>query len=182
MKQRELRVFVVDDDQSVRASLAALLESDGYTVESFVSTADYLAKAPHSGAACLVLDVRLPGLDGLALQRQLAERGRMEQIVFITGHGDIPTGIQAMKRGAIDFLPKPFDGGALLSAKGQALARSSENWRKRDKSSKSARVSLRTIKTHRGRVMHKMGLDSAAELARLAQRAGVTPAPKAHSE
>lgn len=116
----------MDDDQSVRASLAALLESDGYTVESVLSAADYLAKAPHSGAACLVLDVRLPGLDGLALQRQLAERGRMEQIVFITGHGDVPMGIQA-----------------LLSAEGQALARSSENWRKRDKSSKSARVSLR---------------------------------------
>lgn len=207
MKQRELRVFVVDDDQSVRLSLATLLESDGYTVESFVSAADYLAKAPHSGPACLVLDVRLPGLDGLALQRQLAERGRMEQIVFITGHGDIPMGIQAMKRGAVDFLPKPFDDGALLSAVGQALTRSAENWRKRDEIEQiRARVAmltprefevlrlllggllnkqiaaelgaaLRTIKTHRGRVMHKMGVHSVAELARLAQRAGVTPAP-----
>ena len=207
MKGRELRVFVVDDDRSVRTSLATLLESDGYTVESFVSAADYLAKPPHLGPACLVLDVRLPGLDGLALQRQLAERGRMEQIVFITGHGDIPMGVQAMKRGAVDFLPKPFDDGTLLNAVGQALARSAENWRKRDEIEQvRARVAtltprecevlrlvlagllnkqiaaelgaaLRTIKTHRGRVMHKMGVDSVAELARLAQTAGVTPAP-----
>ena len=207
MKERELRVFVVDDDRSVRTSLATLLESDGYTVESFVSAADYLAKAPHLGPACLVLDVRLPGLDGLALQPQLAERGRMEQIVFITGHGDIPMGIQAMKRGAVDFLPKPFDDGALLNAVGQALTRSAENWRKRDEVAQvHARIAtltprefevfrlvlagllnkqiaaelgaaLRTVKTHRGRVMHKMGVDSVAELARLAQKAGVTPAP-----
>ncbi|MFY9983355.1 MAG: response regulator [Chthoniobacterales bacterium] len=207
MKERERRVFVVDDDRSVRSSLATLLESDGYTVESFVSAADYLAKPPHLGPACLVLDVRLPGLDGLALQRQLAERGRMEQIVFITGHGDIPMGIQAMKRGAVDFLAKPFDDGTLLNAVGQAFARSAENWRKRDEIEQvRARVAmltprelevfrlvlagllnkqiaaelgaaLRTIKTHRGRVMHKMGVDSVAELARLAQKAGVTPAP-----
>ena len=153
-----------------------------------------------------MLDVRLPGLDGLALQRQLAERGRMEQIVFITGHGDIPMGIQAMKRGAVDFLPKPFDDGALLNAVGQALTRSAENWRKRDEVAQvHARIAtltprefevfrlvlagllnkqiaaelgaaLRTVKTHRGRVMHKMGVDSVAELARLAQKAGVTPA------
>src|SRR5260221_4778234 len=207
MKEREPRVFVVDDDRSVRTSLATLLESDGYTVESFVSAADYLAKAPHLGPACLVLDVRLPGLDGLALQRQLIEGGRMEQIVFITGHGDIPMGIQAMKRGAIDFLPKPFDDQSLLSAVAQALARSAENWQKRGEMPQvRARIAaltprefevfrlviagvpnqqiaaelgaaLRTIKTHRGRVMHKMGVSSVAELALLAQKGGVTPAP-----
>jgi len=207
MKERELRVFVVDDDQSVRTGLANLLESDGHTVETFAGAAEYLAKAIHLGPACLVLDVRLPGLDGFALQRQLAERDRMEQLVFITGYGDIPMSVQAMKRGAVDFLPKPFDDGALLNAVGQALARSAENWRKRDEVAQiSARIAtltprefevfrlvlggllnkqiaaelgaaLRTIKTHRGRVMHKMGVDSVAELARLAQKAGVTPAP-----
>ncbi len=115
MNKRGSRVFVVDDDRSVRTSLANLLESDDYTVETFASAAEYLAQSPYRGPACLVLDVRLPGLDGLALQRQLLEGGRMEQIVFITGHGDIPMGIQAMKRGAVDFLPKPFDDGALLT-------------------------------------------------------------------
>jgi FixJ family two-component response regulator len=212
MKQREMRVFVVDDDRSVRTSLVTLLESDGYTVESFVSAAEYLVCQPHLGPACLVLDVRLPGLDGLALQRQLAERERLEQIVFITGHGDIRMGIQAMKRGAVDFLPKPFEDEALLSAVGQALTRSAENWRKCDELAQirtriatltprefevfrlviagmlnkqiaaELGAALRTIKTHRGRVMHKMGVDSVAELARLAQEAGVTPAPKGHSK
>ncbi len=205
MKESESRVFVVDDDRSVRLSITNLLESDGYTVESFSSAAEYLARGLHLGPACLVLDVRLPGLDGLALQRQLAERGRMEQIVFITGHGDIPMGIQAMKRGAVDFLPKPFEDKALLNAVGQALARSTENWRRRDEVEEiRARIAtltprefevfqlviagrlnkqmaaelgaaLRTIKTHRGRVMHKLGVESVAALVRLAQKVGVTP-------
>jgi FixJ family two-component response regulator len=207
MNEPGARVFVVDDDRSVRTSLANLLETDDYTVETFTSAGEYLVRRPHLGPACLVLDVRLPGLDGLTLQRQLVERGRMEQIVFITGHGDIPMGIQAMKRGAVDFLPKPFDDEALLSAVGQALARSAENWRRRDEVVQiRARIStltprefevfrlviagllnkqiaaelgaaLRTIKTHRGRVMHKLGVESVADLVRLAQTAGVTPSP-----
>jgi FixJ family two-component response regulator len=207
MNDQRSRVFVVDDDRSVRTGLANLLESNDYTVETFASASEYLARGPHLGPTCLVLDVRLPGLDGLALQRQLTERGRLEQIVFITGHGDIPMGIQAMKRGAVDFLPKPFDDEALLSAVGQALARSAETWRRRDELAQiRARISaltprefevfrlviagslnkqiaaelgaaLRTIKTHRGRVMHKLGVESVAELVRLAQRAGVTPTP-----
>lgn len=207
MNERDPRVYVVDDDQSVRTSLANLLESEGYAVESFVSAAEYLACRPHLGPACLVLDVLLPGLDGLSLHRQLAERGRTEQIVFITGHGDIPMGVQAMKRGAVDFLPKPFGDGALLEAVAQALARSAENWRTHDEVAQiRARVAmltpreyevfrlviagllnkqiaaelgaaLRTIKTHRGRVMHKLRVDSVAELVRLAQKVGITPAP-----
>jgi FixJ family two-component response regulator len=207
MNKQRSRVFVVDDDRSVRTSLGNLLESDDHTVETFATAAEYLAKAPHLGPTCLVLDVLLPGLDGLTLQRQLLEGGRTEQIVFITGHGDIPMGIQAMKRGAIDFLPKPFDDGTLLSAVRQALARSAESWQKRDEMAQiRARVAtltprefevfrlviagllnkqiaaelgaaLRTIKTHRGRVMHKMGVASVAELVRLAQKAGVVPAP-----
>jgi two-component system, LuxR family, response regulator FixJ len=206
MNKGRSRVFVIDDDRSVRTSLATLLESDDYTVETFASAAEYLAKTPYSGPACLVLDVRLPGLDGLALQRQLLEGGRTEQIVFITGYGDIPMGIQAMKRGAIDFLPKPFDDEALLKAIEQALGRSAEHWQKRDEMAQiRARIAtltprefevfrlviagllnkqiaaelgaaLRTIKTHRGRVMHKMGVASVAELVHLAQKAGITPA------
>jgi FixJ family two-component response regulator len=205
MKERERYVFVVDDDDSVRTSLATLLESDGYSVESFVSAAEFLMRAPNVGPACLVLDVRLPGLDGFALQRQLTERGRMEQIVFITGYGDIPMGIRAMKRGAVDFLPKPFEDQALLNAVAQAITRSAGSWREREEVAQiRARMAtltprefevfrlvitgllnkqiaselgaaLRTIKTHRGRVMHKLGVQSVADLVRLAQKVGVSP-------
>jgi FixJ family two-component response regulator len=205
MIRRASRVFVVDDDRSVRTGLANLLESDDYTVETFASAGDYLAKPPFPGPACLVLDVQLPELDGLALQRQLAERSRLEQIVFITGHGDIPMGIEAMKRGAVDFLPKPFEDEALLNAVWQAVARSAENWQARDevtqirmrigtltpRESQVLRLviagllnkqiaaelgaALRTIKTHRGRVMHKLGVQSVAELVRLAQKVGIAP-------
>jgi len=202
-------VFVVDDDRSVRRSLANLLESADYAVETFGSAAEFLQRAEHPGASCLVLDVRLPGLDGLGLQRHLAERGRGEQIVFITGHGDIPMGIQAMKRGAVDFLPKPFGDDQLLEAVDRALARSFEAVRARDELQEiRARVAtltprefevfrlviagllnkqiagelgaaLRTIKTHRHRVFQKLGVVSVAELTRLAQKAAVNPARSA---
>jgi FixJ family two-component response regulator len=211
-KEREPRVFVVDDDQSVRTSLANLLASEDYAVESFASATEYLARLPQPGPACLVLDVRLPGLDGLALERQLVQEGRIEQIVFITGHGDIPMGIGAMKRGAVDFLAKPFKDSELLSAVAQALARSAQNWQQRREVAESrARlakltprefevlrlviagllnkeigaelgITIRTIKTHRARVMQKMGVISVAELVRLAQKAGVAPAPHGPKE
>jgi FixJ family two-component response regulator len=204
MKERQY-VFVVDDDESVRSSLATLLESDGYTVDSFVSATEFLMRAPNVGPACLVLDVRLPGLDGFALQRQLAEQGRSEEIVFITGYGDIPMGIRAMKRGAIDFLPKPFEDQTLLNAVAQAIARAADHWHNREEMARiRARIemltprefevlrlviagllnkqiaselgaALRTIKTHRGRVMHKLGVQSVADLVRLAQKVGISP-------
>jgi two-component system, LuxR family, response regulator FixJ len=207
MQEPESRVFVVDDDHSVRTSLANLLSTEDYAVEIFASAAEYLARVPHPGPACLVLDVRLPGLDGLALQRQLAEKGREEQIVFITGHGDIPMVISAMKRGAVDFLPKPFSDDELLTAVAQALARSAEHRQQRSdvvenrerlakltpRESEVFRlviagllnkqiaaelgIALRTIKHHRARVMQKAGVVSVAELVRVAQKAGVVPAP-----
>jgi FixJ family two-component response regulator len=206
IKEMEPRVFVVDDDQSVRTSLVNLLETEDYAVEIFANAADFLARVPHPGPACLVLDVQLPGLDGLALQQQLTEEGRMEQIVFITGHGDIPMGIGAMKRGAIDFLPKPFRDDELLFAVALALERSVEDCRQRvEVVATRARlakltprefevfrlviagrlnkeigaelgITLRTIKTHRARVMQKIGVISVAELVRLAQKAGVAAA------
>jgi FixJ family two-component response regulator len=206
IKQGEARVFVVDDDQSVRMSLANLLATEDYAVETFANAAEYLARVPHPGSACLVLDVQLPGLGGLALQQQLSEEGRTEQVVFITGHGDIPMGIGAMKRGAIDFLPKPFRDDELLSAVAQALTRSAEDCQRRievvETRSRIAKltprefevfrlviagrlnkeigaalgVTLRTVKTHRARVMQKIRVVSVAELVRLAQKAGVVPA------
>jgi len=199
-------VFVVDDDRSVRRSLANLLESGDYAVETFGSAAEFLQRAEHPGAACLVLDVRLPGLDGLGLQQLLAQRGRGEQIVFITGHGDIPMGIQAMKRGAVDFLPKPFGDDQLLDAVARALARSVEAVRARgEREEIRARLAtltprefevfrlviagrlnkqigaelsaaLTTIKIHRRRVFQKLGVVSVAELTRLAQKGGIEPA------
>jgi FixJ family two-component response regulator len=200
-------VFVVDDDPSVRRSLANLLESGDYAVETFGSAVEFLRHAEHPGASCLVLDVRLPGLDGLSLQRHLAERGRGEQIIFITGHGDIPMGVQAMKRGAVDFLPKPFGDEQLLDAVARALARSAEAVRARGELEEiRARLAtltprefevfrlviagllnkqigaelgaaLTTIKIHRSRVFEKLGVVSVAELTRLAQKAGINPAP-----
>ena len=205
MKGCESLVFVVDDDKSVRTSLSLLLESDGDMVESFVSAAEYLARKPHLGPACLILDVFLPDLDGLTLQRELVEQGRREQIVFITGHGDIPMGVRAIKRGAVDFLAKPFEDHELLDAVSRALERSAENWRTQDEVTQiQARIAtltprefqvfrlviagslnkqiaaelgaaLRTVKTHRGRVMHKLGVESVADLVRLAEKAGVYP-------
>jgi FixJ family two-component response regulator len=207
LKEPEPCVFVVDDEQSVRTSLANLLSTEDYAVETFATAFEYLERVAPAGPACLVLDVRLPGLDGPALQRQLTEEGRVEQIVFITGHADIPTGISAMKRGAVDFLPKPFSDDELLSAVAQALARSAEHWKQRGEVAESrarlakltARelevlrlviagllnkqiaaelgVAVRTIKTHRSRVMQKMGVVSVADLVRRAQKAGVAPAP-----
>ena len=131
MKNLEPRVFVVDDDQSVRTSLANLLAAEGYAVEIFASAAEYLARVPHLGPARLVLDVQLPGLDGLALQQQLTEEDRTEQIVFITGHGDISMGIGAMKRGRSIFCQNRLGDDELLSAVAQALARSAEDWQER---------------------------------------------------
>ena len=207
MGELEPRVFVVDDDHSVRTGLANLLATEDYAFEMFASADEYLARVPHRGPACLVLDVQLPGLNGLALQRQLTEEGRWERIVFITGYGNLPMGIRAMKGGAVDFLPKPFADDELLSAVAKALACSAEE-RKQSGEVAESRVrlakltprefevfrlviggrlnkeiaaelgtALRTIKTHRARVMQKMGVVSVAELVRLAQKAGVAPAP-----
>jgi FixJ family two-component response regulator len=199
MKKLEPRVFVVDDDQSVRTSLAEFLAAEDYVVEIFANAAEYLARVPYSGPACLLLDVRLPGLDRLALQQQLIEEGRIEQIVFITEHHDIRMGIEAMKRGAVDFLPKPFRNDELLTAVAQALARSAEVVESRARLAKltprefdvfrwmiagllnkeigaELGVTLRTIKEHRARLKQKMGVVSVAELVRLALKAGVAPA------
>jgi FixJ family two-component response regulator len=116
MGELEPLVFVVDDDQSVRTDLANLLATEDHAFKMFGSADEYLARMAHLGPACLVLDVQLPGLNGLALQRQLTEEGRLERIVFITGYGDLPMGIRAMKGGAVDFLPKAFGDDELLSA------------------------------------------------------------------
>jgi FixJ family two-component response regulator len=203
-------VCVVDDDQSVRRSLRRLFRSAGYSAEMFASAEDYLARETFQGPACLVLDVRMPGVNGLDLQGVLEARGACEQIVFITGHGDVPTCKKAMKNGAVDFLLKPFDDTELLNAVERALEHAASCLQKRAER-RSAREQIetltprefevlrfvivgllnkqiaaeletaeKTIKVHRGRVMQKLGLTCVPDLVRFSQRAGVLPAAIPH--
>ena len=196
-------VCVVDDDESIRRSLERLFRSTGLAAETFESARAFLKRTLHHGPWCLVLDVRMPGLDGLELQRTLEDHEA--QIVFITGHGSVPMCAQAMKAGAVDFLTKPVDDEALLGAVVRALVRSVEV-RGAAAERKAARERIdtltarevevmqrvisgalnkqiadnlgaaeKTVKIHRGRVMEKMGVNSVAELVRVAQAAGVAP-------
>jgi two-component system, LuxR family, response regulator FixJ len=204
---REL-VCVVDDDQSVRRGLRRLFKSAGYAAETFASAEDYLAREIFEGSICLVLDVSMPGLKGPGLQEALEKRGACEQIVFLTGHGDVPTATRAMKKGAVDFLTKPFDDEELILAVKRALERAEEQLRRRGERREARRrinkltprefevfrfviigllnkqiaaelrTAEKTIKVHRGRVMQKLGVTSVADLVRISQRAGVSPARK----
>lgn len=123
MKPTDTIVFVVDDDLSVREALSSLIRSVGLRVETFASAQDFLRHQRPDATACLVLDVRMPGLSGLDLQRELAHAGERIPIIFITGHGDIPMSVRAMKAGAVEFLPKPFRDEDLLDAIREALER-----------------------------------------------------------
>ena len=199
-------VYVIDDDTSMLKAIGRLLESEDYSVEMFTGAREFLARVPHTGPSCVILDLNLPGLNGLELQQALAERGLGEQIIFITGGASVPTCVQAMKAGAVDYLSKPFGDEELLYALEQALTRSSEQWRQHSQRKKvRERLAMLTprefdvlklvvggmlnkqiasqlgttegtIKVHRGRVMEKMGATSVAELVILAQRAGIAPA------
>src|SRR6266446_5837240 len=124
-------VYVIDDDISMRKAIGRLLESEDYSVEMFTGAGEFLARAPHPGPSCVILDLNMPGLNGLELQEALAGRGRAEQVIFITGGASVPTCARAMKAGAVDYLPKPFDDEDLLSAVKRALERSSEQWLQR---------------------------------------------------
>ena len=196
-------VFVVDDDPSVRKSLTRLIESAGYTVEAFASARDFLKAATAGGPCCLVLDVRMPGMTGLDLQRTLAQAVHRIPIVFVTGQGDIPMTVTAMKAGAVDFLTKPFAARDLLDAVHRAVEKDTRNLGTEARSrSLHARVETltprerqvfalvvtgmlnkqiaaqlgvveKTVKVHRARVMDKMRAGSFAELVRLADAAGV---------
>ena len=194
-------VFLVDDDLSVRKGVSRLLRSAGYKCETFASATDFLAREPHGGLTCLVVDVRMPDLNGMELQEVLMQRHREEQLVFITGHGDISMCSQAMKAGAVDFLPKPFGDDQLLECVARALRRSTEQWQRSVEKSEARRlldsltprefevmqlvvagmlnkqiagelaIAEKTVKVHRGRVMQKLGVKSVAGLVRLGQRA-----------
>jgi FixJ family two-component response regulator len=203
MMDRSENVFVVDDDPSVRGAVGRLLKSVGLRVAAFASADDFLRYPIPDGPACVILDLCIPGLDGLAVQRALAERVASPPVVFITGHGDIPQSVCAMKAGAVDFLPKPFNNRDLLAAVRSALSRHqsvrqsatelAELRRRVDSLSPRERevmafvvsgmlnkqiahrlgVSEKTIKAHRARVMEKMEADSLADLVRMAEKLGV---------
>ena len=203
-------VGVVDDDQSVRRGLRRLFKSAGYAAETFASAEEYLAREVFEGPTCLILDVRMPGLNGLGLQKAIEARGGCEQIVFITGHRDVPTCRQAMKNGAVDFLLKPFDSDELIEAAKNALLRGNERLRKRVERRRARglidkltprefevlrfviigllnkqiaaelKTAEKTIKVHRGRVMQKLGLTCVPDLVRFTQTAGVSPAGAPH--
>jgi FixJ family two-component response regulator len=198
-------VFLIDDDASVRKGVSRLLRSAGYKSETFASASDFLERKEHSGPACVVVDVRMPGLNGMDLQSLLIQRRSEEQLVFVTGHGSISMCAQAMKAGAVDFLSKPFRETELLECVERALARSAEQRRRAAAKAEARRLlelltprefevmqlvitgmlnkqiagelgtAEKTIKVHRGRVMKKLGIVSVAELVRLVETAQIAP-------
>ncbi len=191
-------VHVVDDDEAVRDSLSLLLESAGLTVRTYDSATTFLTALPNLAAGCVLTDVRMPGLDGLELQRRLTQLGVRLPVIVMTGHGDVPIAVAALKAGASDFIEKPFDDVQLLAAISSALAASQ---RKLDEANAVAQItariasltprerevldrlvagqpnkmiaydlgsSPRTVEVHRARVMEKMGVRSLPELVRMA--------------
>ena len=205
MTRSDALVFVIDDDRSMRKGVVRWLESVGYESEAFESAAGFLARLPHDGPCCVIVDVQMPDMDGVSLQETLIKRRREEPLIFLTGHGNVPMCARVMKAGAVDFLQKPFTSDALSTVVERALARSVEQRRRATERNDARRLldlltprefevmqllltgmlnkqiagklgtAERTIKAHRGRVMRKLGVTSLPDLLRLAQRAGVPP-------
>jgi len=196
----EATVFVVDDDTSVRTALKRLIKPLGFKVETFDSAQAFLKHGPHDGPACLVLDVRMPGMSGIELQEQLTSAGLGMPIIFITGHGNIPMSVKAMKAGAVDFIEKPFEDQKLIDAINIAIKKSKKFRTKQAELKDIQRrvdsltprehevfilvvsgmlnkqiafdlgMSEKTVKVHRARVMGKMKAKSLADLVRMAER------------
>ena len=194
-------VFVVDDDASVRKALARSIQAAGLNVKTFASARQFLDQGPPEGPGCLVLDVRMPGLSGLDLQAELNSRNIQTPIIFITGHGDIPVSVKAMKGGAVDFLTKPFKVANLIGVIQEAIRKDERLQAHRSKTAEVQRriqtltprerevmalvvqgllnkqiavelgAAERTVKVHRGRVMQKMQVQSVAELVRAVEQA-----------
>jgi len=203
----ERLVYVVDDDEAVRESLAALLEAKSYTVRTFGLARDFLAAAPTLRPGCLIADIRMPEMDGLELQQQLTARAFNFPLIVITGHGDVPLAVRAMKVGAVDFIEKPFAAEAILAGLEAALARLAATGGDDPLTATAAArlalfsprerevlqgllaglpnksiaydlaISPRTVEIHRARVMDKMGARSLSELIRMSLAAGLQPRP-----
>lgn len=208
MSGTDATVYLVDDDPQVLRALARLLRSAGHATRGFPTARGFLDAVDADAVGCLVLDLSLPGLDGLGLQRLMSERGYGLGIVFLTGNGDVPSSVRALKHGAVDFLTKPVEAAGLLAAVGDALQRSQALHSQREERSGLERLLgtltprerevlpyaisgllnkqiahalgtvEKTIKVHRSRLMRKLGARSVAELARLAEHAGIEPAPR----
>ena len=195
-------IYIVDDDDAVRDSLSLLLESRGYTVRAFGGAPEFLDAAPTLRAGCLITDIRMPEMDGLELQQHLVSRGLSFPLIVITGHGDVPLAVRAMKAGAIDFIEKPFSAETILASAAVALKRLGEAERDPLASTAAARVaqltprerdvlegllaglpnksiaydlaiSPRTVEIHRARIMDKMAARSLSELVRMSIAAGM---------
>jgi two-component system, LuxR family, response regulator FixJ len=201
---KEVFIFVIDDDTSVRKSLSSLLKSAGYKVETFASAGEFLSQASLNSIGCILLDVRMRGMTGLDLQEHLVSHECHMPIIFMTGHGDIPMSVKAIKKGAVDFLTKPFDDIQLLSAIESAVGQyrrdkagldEIRDFRQRLKTltprehdvflhvisgllnkqiADELTIKEHTVKVHRGRIMQKLCLDSLAELVRLAEKANIS--------
>ncbi len=199
-------IFIVDDDASVRKSLSRLLDSLGFSTETFASADEFLKREHYEGVGCIVLDVRMPGLSGMDLQDELNKADYSMPIIFITGHGNIPMSVRAMKKGAVDFLPKPFDEQELVDALKKAIekdrAAKAERTEARDVLRRVEQLTPReyeifryvitgmlnkqigfkldiaekTVKIHRSRVFEKLCANSVAELVRMAEKAGIESA------
>jgi len=203
MRETDSTVFVVDDDAAVRRSLTRLLRSAGWNAEAFASAGDLLERAPLTGPGCVLLDVNMPGMNGLELQDRMAGAGISLPVVFLTGKGDIPMSVQAMKHGAVDFLVKPVEEDFLFQALEQAIRRqAAEASARQGQDSIKARLALlsdrelevleqvlkgrlnkqiaydlgiveKTVKAHRGRIMEKMEAHTIAELVHLCDAVGI---------
>ena len=201
MSTERATVFIVDDDASVRKALARSIQAAGLNVKTFASAREFLDQGPPEGPGCLVLDFRLPGLSGLDLQAELNSRNIRTPVIFITGHGDIPVSVKAMKDGAVDFLTKPFKINTLLGVIRDAIQKDERLQASRAQSVEVQRriqtltprerevlglvakgllnkqiaaelgAAERTVKVHRGRVMRKMQVASVAELVRTVEQA-----------